>query len=91
MKAELEAITVSSCHLFEFGHPAGRAVTRRHPVRPSPAPAATWRPTPTLRGGCRVLGDHDRVHPLKALAPTKREFRAVLPRRRNRCLIGAPL
>ena len=46
---------------------------------------------PALPGRCRVLSHQDRMNPLKALAPTKREFRAVLPRRRNRCLIGAPL
>jgi hypothetical protein len=44
-----------------------------------------------LPGRCRVLGHQDRMNPLKALAPAKREFRAVLPCRRNRCLIGAPL
>ena len=46
---------------------------------------------PALPGRCRVLGHQDRMNALKALAPAKREFRAVLPPRRNRCLIGAPL
>ena len=48
-------------------------------------------PRPALPGGCRVLSDQDRVYPLKALASAKCQLRAVVPRRRNRCLIGAPL
>jgi hypothetical protein len=58
-------------------------------VRIDPRPACE--PRPASPGGCRVLSDQDRVHPLKALAPAKRQLRTVLSRRRNRCLIRTPL
>jgi DNA-binding transcriptional LysR family regulator len=48
-------------------------------------------PGPALPGRCGVLGDQDGVRPLKALAPAKGQLGAVLPGRRNRYLIGAPL
>jgi DNA-binding transcriptional LysR family regulator len=47
-------------------------------------------PGPALSGGCGVLSDQDRVHPLQALAPAKYQLGAVLPGRRHRYLIGAP-
>jgi len=56
----------------------------------SPSQRAT-RLSAALPEGRRILSDQDRVHPLKALAPAEGQLRAVLPRRRDRCLIGAPL